>query len=502
MAFGQLTEKNGTTYVRYEETKVTGMEGTRTTLKWTEDSLTVIRHGRYEHRQQYERGRNSTFQYRTPYFTVPMTVFTRSLAIDRQEHSWKVRLSYDLEMDNQPSGRICLRMRSRRKKSVDMKNVLAEAVTAAVRKAIEAGKLGLPPARSRKLLPDGWLPALKAAMGICRRKRAKRSRSTSVPIPPGSMWVMDGGCGQCPRQSSTMPGVLHQRNNQMHNLALSVNARYLELFNIPCEFPEKGYHGEDIKVTARRIRDKYGDKFIHMSEEERLEQFQTIAKEEKLAALKEDLEAFNCEFDVWFSEQSLHDANKINQVVDELQEKGYVYEKEGAKWFRSTAFGDDKDRVVIRDNGVSTYFAADIAYHQNKFQRGFDRVINLWGADHHGYIPRVKAAMQALGYDPERLEVLILQMVALYRNGQLVKMSKRTGKSVTLNELIEEVGTDAARFFFIMRSMDSQLDFDLTLATEHSMTIRCTMYSMPMPGSAASCGSWKRPVWSWTGTAT
>ena len=126
---------------------------------------------------------------------------------------------------------------------------------------------------------------------------------------------------------------------------------------------------------------------------------------------------------MWFSEQSLHDADKIHQVVDELQEKGYVYEKDGAKWFRSTAFGDDKDRVVIRDNGVSTYFAADIAYHQNKFQRGFDLVINLWGADHHGYIPRVKAAMEALGYDPSRLEVLILQMVALYRNGELVKMS-------------------------------------------------------------------------------
>ena len=261
---------------------------------------------------------------------------------------------------------------------------------------------------------------------------------------------------------------INDAGNQMHNLALSVNARYLELFDIPCQFPENGYHGEDIKVTARRIKAKYGDKFIHMPEEERLEQFQTLAKEEKLAALKEDLEAFNCEFDVWFSEQSLHDADKIHQVVDELQEKGYVYEKDGAKWFRSTAFGDDKDRVVIRDNGVSTYFAADIAYHQNKFQRGFDRVINLWGADHHGYIPRMKAAMEALGYAPDRLEVLILQMVALYRNGELVKMSKRTGKSVTLNELIEEVGTDAARFFFIMRSMDSQLDFDLTLATEHS----------------------------------
>ena len=261
---------------------------------------------------------------------------------------------------------------------------------------------------------------------------------------------------------------INDAGNQMHNLAASVNARYLELYNIPCEFPENGYHGEDIVVTAKRIQKKYGDSFIHMPEAERLEKFQSIAKDEKLAALREDLEAFNCHFDVWFSEQSLHDAHKIEEAVAELEKKGYIYEKDGAKWFRSTDFGDDKDRVVIRDNGVSTYFAADIAYHRNKYERGFDRLINLWGADHHGYIPRVKAAMQALGYDPSHLEILILQMVSLYRNGELVKMSKRTGKSVTLNELIEEVGTDAARFFFIMRSMDSQLDFDLTLATEHS----------------------------------
>lgn len=261
---------------------------------------------------------------------------------------------------------------------------------------------------------------------------------------------------------------INDAGNQMHNLAASVNARYLELYNIPCEFPENGYHGEDIVVTAKRIQKKYGDSFIHMPEAERLEKFQSIAKDEKLAALREDLEAFNCHFDVWFSEQSLHDAHKIEEAVVELEKKGYIYEKDGAKWFRSTDFGDDKDRVVIRDNGVSTYFAADIAYHRNKYERGFDRLINLWGADHHGYIPRVKAAMQALGYDPSHLEILILQMVSLYRNGELVKMSKRTGKSVTLNELIEEVGTDAARFFFIMRSMDSQLDFDLTLATEHS----------------------------------
>lgn len=261
---------------------------------------------------------------------------------------------------------------------------------------------------------------------------------------------------------------INDAGNQMHNLALSVNARYLEAFGQQIAFPENGYHGADIITTAERIKAKYGDKFLHMQEDERLAQFQSIAKEEKLAALKEDLAAFNCHFDVWFSEQSLHDAHKIEEAVEVLKENGNVYEQDGAWWFKSTAYGDDKDRVVIRDNGVSTYFAADIAYHQNKFQRGFARVINLWGADHHGYIPRVKAAMEALGYKPEQLEILILQMVSLFRNGELVKLSKRTGQTVTLNELIEEVGTDAARYFFIMRSIDTQLDFDLTLATEHS----------------------------------
>jgi arginyl-tRNA synthetase len=261
---------------------------------------------------------------------------------------------------------------------------------------------------------------------------------------------------------------INDAGNQMHNLALSVNARYLELFGQTIEFPANGYHGADIIETAERIKAKYGDKFLKMPEQERLDQFQTIAKEEKLAALKEDLAAFNCTFDVWFSEQSLHDTHKIEAVCDELKANGTMFEQDGALWLRSTKYGDDKDRVVIRDNGVPTYFAADIAYHQNKFQRGFDRVINLWGADHHGYIPRMKAAMTALGYKPEQLEILILQMVSLYRNGQLVKLSKRTGQTVTLNELIEEVGTDAARYFFVMRSIDTQLDFDLTLATEHS----------------------------------
>ena len=261
---------------------------------------------------------------------------------------------------------------------------------------------------------------------------------------------------------------INDAGNQMNNLARSVNARYLELLGQTCEFPEDGYHGHDIIDTAQRIIDKYGDRFLKMEEDERLEQFKTIAYQEKLAALKEDLERFNVRFDVWFSEKTLHEANKINEACDYLLEKGYMEKRDGALWLKSTEFGDDKDRVVIRDNGVPTYFAADIAYHTNKFNRGFDRVINLWGADHHGYIARMKAAMQCMGFKPEQLEILVLQMVRLLRDGQEVKMSKRTGQSVTLNELIDEVGTDAARFFFVMRSIDSQLDFDLDLAVKKS----------------------------------
>ncbi len=261
---------------------------------------------------------------------------------------------------------------------------------------------------------------------------------------------------------------INDAGNQMNNLAASVNARYLELLGKKVEFPENGYHGHDIVETAERIIRLYGDKFLAMSEEDRLKEFRTLAYKEKLAALKEDLEAFNVHFDVWFSEQTLHDADKIREACKYLQEKGYVYEKDGALWLNSTQYGDDKDRVVIRDNGVPTYFAADIAYHRDKFERGYNRVINLWGADHHGYIARVKAAIDALGFDSNNLEILLLQMVNLFRNGEVVRMSKRTGQSITLNELIEEVGTDAARFFFCNRSLDSQLDFDMTLATERS----------------------------------
>ena len=238
---------------------------------------------------------------------------------------------------------------------------------------------------------------------------------------------------------------INDAGNQIDNLAASVNARYLELMGKKTAFPENGYHGADIIDTAKRIVEADGEKYLSLSEEQRLVAFKEIALKEKLAQLKADLAAFNVTFDEWFSERTLH-PEAVRDACQVLKEKGKVYDKDGALWLRST----------------------DIAYHRNKLERGFGHLINIWGADHHGYVCRVKAALAALGYAPEQLEVLLLQMVSLYRGGELVKMSKRTGESVTLEELIEEVGTDAARYFFLMRSLDSQLDFDLDLAKSHS----------------------------------
>ena len=260
---------------------------------------------------------------------------------------------------------------------------------------------------------------------------------------------------------------VNDAGNQMNLLAVSVNARYLELLGKPVEFPENGYHGADIVETAQRIIDRDGDKYLSLPEEERLKLFQDVAYREKLAALEEDLADFGVTFDHWYSERTLH-PDAVRRVVDVLLERGTAYEKDGAVWLRSTDYGDDKDRVIFRDNGVPTYLAADIAYHDDKYRRGYGRLINIWGADHHGYVARVKASMAALGHDPEELTVLLLQMVSLYRDGALVKLSKRTGETVTLRELMEEVGVDAARYFFLMRSLDSQLDFDLDLATKKS----------------------------------
>ena len=233
------------------------------------------------------------------------------------------------------------------------------------------------------------------------------------------------------------------------------------------EFPDDGYHAVDIIDTTKKIISEHGEKFLNLPEDERLKILMDLAYDDKLAELKKDLKNFRVEFDKWFSERTLH-PEKVQDAIKILRDKGEIYEKDGALWLNSTKYGDDKDRVVVRDNGVPTYLAADIAYHKNKFDRNFGTIINIWGADHHGYICRVKAAMTALGFDADKLKILLLQMVSLYRGGELVKMSKRTGESITLRELMEEVGTDAARYFFLMRSIDSQLDFDLDLAKKQS----------------------------------
>ena len=260
---------------------------------------------------------------------------------------------------------------------------------------------------------------------------------------------------------------INDAGNQMDKLALSVNARYLELLGEKIDFPEDGYLGADIIDTTKRIIARHGKKFLNLPDDERLKILGDLAYADKMFELQKDLENFRVHFDVWFSEKTLH-PEKINAAIETLRASGGIYEKDGALWLASSKYGDDKDRVVIRENGEPTYLAADIAYHKNKFDRGFGELINLWGADHHGYVARVKAAMKMLGYDADKLKIIFLQMVSLFRSGEAVKMSKRAGTAIPLRELMEEVGTDAARYFFLMRSTDSQLDFDLDLAKSQS----------------------------------
>ena len=262
---------------------------------------------------------------------------------------------------------------------------------------------------------------------------------------------------------------INDAGNQIVNLGLSLEARYRqELGDVDYPFPEKGYHGKDIIDTAKRIIAEVGDSYLSLPEEERQQKMIATALEEKINAIKTGLHEFGVDYDVWFSETTLHESGAIQDVVDLLTEKGMTYEKDGALWLKTTSFGDEKDEVLIRSNGIPTYYAADIAYHKNKFDRGFKRVINIWGADHHGHVARMKGAMDAIGYDSNNLTIMLMQLVRLYQNGEVVRMSKRTGQYVTLQELIEEVGKDAARYFFIMRNPDSHLDFDLDLAKQQS----------------------------------
>lgn len=261
---------------------------------------------------------------------------------------------------------------------------------------------------------------------------------------------------------------INDTGNQIHNFALSLESRYLQQLGQDCPFPEGGYHGEDLIETVKGLIAKVGDKYLSVEPGLRRELLVRYALKEKMQAIRETLRDFGVEYDVWFSEQSLHDSGAVRSTLEELEKNGYTYEKEGALWLKSTLFGDEKDEVVIRSNGTPTYFATDIAYHRNKFERGYTRVINIWGADHHGHVARLKGAMSAFGYDRDNLQVILMQLVRLIQNGEVVKMSKRSGQYITLRELMDEVGKDAARFFFNLRDPDSAVDFDLDLAKAQS----------------------------------
>ena len=302
---------------------------------------------------------------------------------------------------------------------------------------------------------------------------------------------------------------VNDAGRQMDALAVSTWLRYLELFDEFVPFPPNVYQGDYVREMAQQIREAHAKRYVHPAaavlaaapaaparredgsytpeEKEQLEAHLdgliAAAKDllgedwnyvhqhvltEQLADCREDLEAFGVHFDCWFSERSLYDTGMVARAVAELEKRGHIYVQNGAKWFRSTSFGDEKDRVVQRDNGFYTYFASDIAYHANKFERGFDRVVDIWGADHHGYIARVKGALKALDLDADRMDVALVQFVSLFRDGAKVSMSTRAGSFVTLRELREDVGNDACRFFYLLRKQDQALDFDLTLAKSES----------------------------------
>ena len=287
---------------------------------------------------------------------------------------------------------------------------------------------------------------------------------------------------------------VNDSGRQMDILALSTWLRYLELHDEAVPFPSNGYQGGYVRSMAAAIRAEHGARFRHGAgvftpalaepdEEHRLDAMIEIAKrtlgrgydtihrfalEVQLADCRSDLAEFGVTFDAWFSERSLYETGRVERALIRLEERGHVYEQDGAKWFRSSSYGDEKDRVVRRENGQYTYFASDIAYHLDKFERGYDIAIDVWGADHHGYVARVKGALAALGLDPQRLTIALVQFAVLYRGGERVSMSTRAGEFITLRELRNEVGNDAARFFYVLRKSDQHLDFDLDLAKSQS----------------------------------
>ncbi len=256
--------------------------------------------------------------------------------------------------------------------------------------------------------------------------------------------------------------------NQMNTLGRSTWIRYQELLKKKVEFPDDGYKGDYIKDIAQAVIDKDGSSHLDKQAEDALTFFREFSKDSILEGIRNDLKKFRVEFDRWFNESSLDDDDSVNRSIDWLRDKGFVYEKDGATWVKTSQFKDDADRVIIKQGGERTYFCSDIAYHKNKVDRGYDLILDLWGADHHGYVPRMQSVLQALGYDEEVFKVLLVQFVSLKRGGQKVSMSTRSGEFETLADVMAEVGVDATRFFFLMRSSDSHLDFDLDLAKKES----------------------------------
>ncbi|MFZ5989960.1 MAG: arginine--tRNA ligase [Bacillota bacterium] len=264
---------------------------------------------------------------------------------------------------------------------------------------------------------------------------------------------------------------INDAGNQIEKFGISLEARYIQLLKgeDAFEFPEDGYHGEDIIDHMKDYIEAHGDKLLSVDSEERRKALVDYALPRNIERIKSALQSYGVKFDVWFSEQSLYDSGELDETLKYLKDNGHTTEKDGALWFKASELGAEKDEVIVRNNGFPTYFASDIAYHRNKFSvRKFDRVINLLGADHHGHVSRMKCAVSALGIDPDKLDVVIFQLVRLYRNGEIARMSKRTGRAISLIDLLEEVGRDAARFFFNTKASGNHLDFDLDLAVRQS----------------------------------
>jgi arginyl-tRNA synthetase len=259
---------------------------------------------------------------------------------------------------------------------------------------------------------------------------------------------------------------INDSGRQIQTLGRSVFLRYQELFGRKVKFPDDCYQGDYIVDLAADIKSQQGDAFLNLADDDALMQCARFAAGKILKGIRDDLRLFGVEFDCWYSEQSLYDSGRVDQMIDQFRKQGIIYEKEGALWFKTSDFGDEKDRVVVKKNGEMTYFASDIAYHQHKYDRGYARVVDVWGADHHGYIPRMKAAIEASGHQRNQFDVILVQLVNLLRGGEPVAMSTRAGEFETLRDVIDEVGRDAARFIFLTRHYDSALDFDLEVAKQ------------------------------------